>query len=156
MSFARFQIRKHKVLHQMIDGEVVIINLDTGNYYSLRGTGAALWSAVEHGAAIREIVGALARKYQAAADVLERSVADFVEQLQREGLIEACGDGSDLEELPPAAEETSPGRPVAFEPPTLEKYEDMQDLILLDPVHEVDEEKGWPYAKRPGKPDPKP
>ena len=101
MSFARFQIRKHKVLHQMIDGEVVIINLDTGNYYSLRGTGAALWSAVEHGAAIREIVGALARKYQAAADVLERSVADFVEQLQREGLIEACGHRGHLNNTSP-------------------------------------------------------
>jgi hypothetical protein len=28
----------------------------------------------------------------------------------------------------------------------LERYEDMQDLILLDPVHEVEEE-GWPRAK---------
>ena len=33
-----------------------------------------------------------------------------------------------------------------FVPPTLEKYTDMQDLVLLDPVHEVDE-RGWPHAQ---------
>ena len=30
-----------------------------------------------------------------------------------------------------------------FEAPSLEKYTDMQDLVLLDPVHEVDQ-TGWP------------
>ncbi len=30
--------------------------------------------------------------------------------------------------------------------PRLETYSDMQDLILLDPVHEVDE-RGWPHAQ---------
>ncbi len=26
----------------------------------------------------------------------------------------------------------------------MNKYTDMQDLLLLDPIHEVDETKGWP------------
>ena len=33
-----------------------------------------------------------------------------------------------------------------FEPPTLSKYKDMQDMLLLDPVHDV-EEAGWPEPK---------
>ena len=33
-----------------------------------------------------------------------------------------------------------------FEAPRLEKYTDMQDLVLLDPVHEVDEQ-GWPQQR---------
>jgi hypothetical protein len=37
--------------------------------------------------------------------------------------------------------------PSGFEPPVLEKFTDMQDLILLDPVHEVDE-RGWPHVPR--------
>jgi len=32
-----------------------------------------------------------------------------------------------------------------FEEPQLEKYEDLQDIILLDPVHRVDD-AGWPHA----------
>jgi hypothetical protein len=38
----------------------------------------------------------------------------------------------------------------AFEPPLLEKFDDLQDLILLDPVHEVLEEEGWPHARSAG------
>jgi hypothetical protein len=36
------------------------------------------------------------------------------------------------------------GEPAAFEPPLLEKFTDMEDLLLLDPVHEVDG-RGWPH-----------
>jgi hypothetical protein len=31
-----------------------------------------------------------------------------------------------------------------YSDPAFEKYDDMADLILLDPVHEIDQEKGWP------------
>jgi hypothetical protein len=36
-----------------------------------------------------------------------------------------------------------PMLPGAFQPPTLESYNDMQDLLLLDPIHDVDD-MGWP------------
>jgi hypothetical protein len=39
---------------------------------------------------------------------------------------------------------------LAFTQPVLEVYTDMQDLLLLDPIHEVDEEAGWPSPKPPG------
>jgi hypothetical protein len=31
-----------------------------------------------------------------------------------------------------------------------EIYEDMQDLILSDPIHDVDETIGWPGLESPG------
>jgi hypothetical protein len=34
---------------------------------------------------------------------------------------------------------------IPFQAPALEKHSDMQDLILLDPVHEVGP-RGWPHA----------
>ena len=34
----------------------------------------------------------------------------------------------------------------AFVPPALTIYEDMADLLLLDPIHDVDE-AGWPMPK---------
>ena len=34
-----------------------------------------------------------------------------------------------------------------FEAPALQVYTDMEDLLLLDPIHEVDE-MGWPSAKQ--------
>ena len=37
-----------------------------------------------------------------------------------------------------------------LKPPVLNKYTDMQDLLLIDPIHDV-EAHGWP-AKREGEP----
>ena len=43
-----------------------------------------------------------------------------------------------------------PGGPPAskpdFQEPALQKYTDMEDLLLLDPIHEVDD-TGWPNPK---------
>ena len=38
----------------------------------------------------------------------------------------------------------SEGERQGYSDPAFEKYDDMADLILLDPVHEIDQEKGWP------------
>ena len=34
-----------------------------------------------------------------------------------------------------------------FQAPSLQKYTDMEEMLALDPIHEVDEEMGWPSAK---------
>jgi hypothetical protein len=34
-----------------------------------------------------------------------------------------------------------------MEPPRLESYGDMQSLLLLDPVHEVEQDVGWPKIR---------
>jgi hypothetical protein len=41
-----------------------------------------------------------------------------------------------------------PSGPVA--PPVLQKFQDMKELILLDPVHEVHEDLGWPHPRTAG------
>ena len=34
-----------------------------------------------------------------------------------------------------------------FQSPEIQKFTDMEDLLLIDPIHEVDEEAGWPNIK---------
>jgi hypothetical protein len=34
--------------------------------------------------------------------------------------------------------------PAPFQPPLFEKFTDMEAMLLLDPVHDVDDE-GWPH-----------
>ena len=36
-----------------------------------------------------------------------------------------------------------------FVDPALEKYTDMQDFLLVDPIHEVSD-AGWPHTQPPG------
>jgi hypothetical protein len=142
LSAGRYRVRSPQVIHEAIDGEVVIINLENGNYYSLRGTGAHVWGAVSGLADTGEIAADLERSYEGAAGA-GASVAPFLAELEAEGLIiPLTGEPDGAATWRP---DGTPQEP--FQPPVLERFTDMQDLILLDPVHEVDEAEGWPRPK---------
>jgi Coenzyme PQQ synthesis protein D (PqqD) len=141
----RYRVASPRVMYETIEGEVIVIDLSTGSYYSLQSSGAEIWHALERGLPEDEIADAVAVRYDGAPAEITAAVADLLHELREEGLIES----SNGAEAPPV--ETSPppqdGRPrERFEPPVLEKHTDMQDLILLDPVHEVDA-RGWPHAQ---------
>jgi hypothetical protein len=139
----RYLVNSGPVISEVIDGEAVIINLTTGNYYSLNESGAVVWSSIESSATVGEIVARLSSAFEASPAEAESAVHELLADLQQEDLI-VTGDGntgsvSVLEERPRSQR-------APFQPPRLEKHTDMQDLILLDPVHEVGEQ-GWPHAK---------
>jgi hypothetical protein len=115
-----------QAMHETIDGETIVIDLSTGTYFSLRGSGPVIWNAIASGASLQAIIDSLERAY--------------LSELEAEQLI-AQGNGTGQSAEPAS---TPPETRSAFEPPRLEKYEDMQDIILLDPVHMVDDQ-GWPH-----------
>ena len=127
------------VIHQLLDGEVIVVNLDTGVYYSLAGVAADIWVAVESGASTAETVDELLAHHDAGRPEIESAVARFVAELEQEQLIVAAA-GAERDAAPSS---TNGAAKRAFEEPVLHKYTDMQELLLLDPIHEVDE-AGWP------------
>lgn len=141
----RYAVNSGQVISEIIDGEAVMINLTTGNYYSLNEVGASIWNLIEAGASTTEIVERLSLRYEGAESEIESAVSQLVDELRGEDLVVAAeGNGA----APAAPEEPGPDRK-PFETPRLEKHTDMQDLILLDPVHEVGEQ-GWPHVKADG------
>ena len=137
----RYSVNTGQVISEVIDGEAVMINLTTGNYYSLNEVGAAAWEALAAGASRDQVFDLLAARYEGSPDEIAGAVETLIEELRREELI-VPADGDGAVELP--AEAADVRRP--FEAPRLEKHTDMQDLILLDPVHEVGDQ-GWPHVK---------
>jgi coenzyme PQQ synthesis protein D (PqqD) len=138
----RLEANKPTVISETIEGETIIIHLGTGTYYSLEGSGADVWSALESSATAQEIAERLEAQYDVEGGEALSAVESVLTDLSSEELVRQA-DGESASPLEPAA-------PVAerpeFMPPKLAKYTDMQDIILLDPVHEVDE-RGWPYAR---------
>jgi hypothetical protein len=144
----RYRVNGPAVTHEVIDDEAVIINLETGNYYSLELVGAEIWTMLAAQASPRAIVDHLARSYGCDRSELEPTVVQLVAELHREQLIVAA----DSELSRPA--ESSPARPGGARPfraPVLQKFTDMQEMLLLDPIHDVDE-RGWPHRKPDGQP----
>ena len=142
---ARYQVNP-KIVSETIDGEVIILNLDRGRYYSLTLAGADAWDAIGRAASGDEVVAALLARYDGARSEVEQAVAGLLEHLRTEELIlplpNAAGGSFPTDGAAPAAA-TGQGTRPAFQAPVLQTYTDMEDLLLLDPIHEVDE-SGWP------------
>ncbi len=150
-SLSLFRINSPKVIHETIDGETVIVNLDSGNYYSLDTVGAAIWAAVAKGLPVDHIIEDISFKFSGKREEIEQGVRLFMNELLQETLIAPRDPGSAGNEEThdtPARSRPSDGL-LPFKAPILQKYSDMQELLLLDPIHEVDE-TGWPNAKSAG------
>jgi Coenzyme PQQ synthesis protein D (PqqD) len=139
------RVNSPHVIHETIDGEVIVINLASGNYYSVKGAGADVWEVIESSPGVDKstIAAAIAARSGRASDDVARDITDFLEALQREELVAPAENGATASMPPTNGAGNGSG---TFEPPLLEKYTDMQDLVLLDPVHEVDT-AGWPHPK---------
>ncbi len=143
------RINTPKIVHETIDGETVILNLDNGNYYSLLGLGAQIWGYIDSGVPVCGIVEKVKCDYAGNGTDVDGAVEKFVSELCQEGL--TIGHEAPANEgFQWPAETGSPdanGDKELFSAPILNKYSDMQDLLLLDPIHDVDEEAGWPTNK---------
>jgi len=146
---SRYKINAPHIVHEIFDDhEAAIINLTSGNYYSLDPVGAFVWSHIDSGAAVGEIVQEVLAHYEGEAAEVSRALAKFIEALQAEELITIASDHAG-EAKGPAITGGGNGNDAktAFTAPLLERYNDMQELLLLDPIHEVDE-TGWPNRKQ--------
>jgi hypothetical protein len=130
-------------MHETIEGEVIVIDLTTGSYYSLRDASAEIWREIEAGAHEDQIGAAVESRYDGPREEILAAVGRLIDELAAEGLIEPDGASGDAH-VAAAAPPTTNGR-LPFQAPVLEKHSDMQDLILLDPVHEVGP-RGWPHT----------
>lgn len=136
-------INPRKVVHETIEGEAILIQLETGAYYSLEGSGPDILHLVDSGTTRQDAVTALEGRYGANGGALATAVERLIDELAAEELIEV-GVGA-----PDAAEAGGAG-PTAdhnggFKTPVLRKFTDLQELLLLDPIHEIDD-SGWPNA----------
>ena len=141
MNNQRFRVNTPTVTHEIIDGEAVIINLDSGNYYSLVEEGSLIWSLVEKGASASELQNVILQTYRGDVQEIDRGVQELLVQLQQENLIVPVDGAEEAVDLQ-APNNDNHEKPL-FNPPSLNKYSDMQELLLLDPIHDVDD-AGWP------------
>lgn len=139
----QFHVNSPNVIHETIDGEVVLINLETGSYYSIDHIGAIVWDHLKKGLNSNQIVTAIVSQFDGEQADISAGIQRLLDDLQVEQLIvpgEATSNGG---HVPGMDEAANTGIKPSFEAPILHKYTDMEDLLLLDPIHDVDE-SGWP------------
>lgn len=128
------------VSHDRLEDEVIIINAESGTYYSGVGTAADIWSVFVQGSSIADATKLLAAAYAGDEKLIENDVKVSADFLLARGLIESI-------EVTAVANPTLPESVRnQWIQPQFQEYTDMRELIKLDPIHEVDE-VGWPVVK---------
>lgn len=130
------KINVDRMVYEQVENEVIIIDLESGNYFHVTGSGKEIWAMFVQQPTQDAILAALKRRYPTAD--LVGSVGTFLDNLKAAAIIvETDSAGEDIfAEVIPAQED--------FQPPVLVTYTNMSDLLLLDPIHDVDE-RGWPH-----------
>lgn len=133
----RYRVDPAKVVFETIDGETILISLDSGTYHSLAGAGTEIWDLLRRGWPADEVPAELRRRHPDSAPDLEEQVVGFTAELVERSLLDA-------DDAPPERSDPAPAEAAGtFAPPVLRSYDDMQYFLLLDPVHEV-ADAGWP------------
>lgn len=137
-----YRVNEPDVIHQLFDREVVVVDLRNGSYYSLSESGGMAWLAFgSGGASVDDVARLLTTLYALPHDVATRDLRAFIDELVGHDLFVACPSGGVAVDAASVATPTA-----AYSPPELRSYNDLQELFLLDPVHEVDATAGWPQA----------
>ncbi len=129
------RINAPDVVAEDFDGQVVILNLANGHYFSLEGCAGAIWASITAGHAPQAVLASI----RADRPEMEGASLAFLAELVK------------LELIFPEETVAAPADPVPAtwlgEPPRLEVYKDLADLIYADPIHDVDEQAGWPKPR---------
>ncbi|HMQ52140.1 MAG TPA: PqqD family protein [Anaerolineae bacterium] len=73
--------------HQTVGEEAVLINLNTGAYYSLNDTGTMFWELLDGERSIAECAALIAQEYEVEPAVVEADLLELATEFKAEGLI---------------------------------------------------------------------
>jgi Coenzyme PQQ synthesis protein D (PqqD) len=130
-SSSRFVINTSEVTGQVIDGEAIIMNLSTGMFYSTDKAGASIWSWIEQGLSVEEIIAEITTQYDVFEAQARLDLEELVGQLIGENLVQISTGAADASASRPALAPAATRAP--YHSPELNRYSDMTDMLALDP-----------------------
>jgi hypothetical protein len=71
-----------------LDGEMVILNLDSGIYFGLNPVGATIWNYIQSERSLDEIIGYLLAEYKVDRARCEAEVRSLLQRMISQGLID--------------------------------------------------------------------
>lgn len=122
-----------------VEGETLVIDTVSGHLRVLTGVAPIVWDRLLVPADVDRLAAEVAERYGAPAAAEVRAL---VSELEAAGLVLEAAEGAPPSEhvVPPQGLEW----PETYATPGVEQYDDIAEIMLMDPVHEVDVAQGWP------------
>ena len=70
-----------------LNGEIVMMDLEKGRYFSLNGVGSRIWEIIEEPIGINKIVDCLLEEYDVSRNECEENVLEFLGKLDDANII---------------------------------------------------------------------
>ncbi len=121
---------------ETIDGETVLIDSQKGHLYLFAGTGPCLWQTFIGGANVDSAVAESTARY---GEPAQSATRQFLQELVEAEMLLPAPSPATMSEVRPEVR-----WPETYEPPVLERYDEISEIISMDPIHEVDSDRGWP------------
>lgn len=137
-----YRINDAKMFYDYADGQAVIINFTNGVYFGFNQLGSLALDRILSGASKEAVAESFRNISGCPEDISERLTAFIIEMIDKEILLEDEASAVNTD----AFVINATVKPEDFDL-TMEEYSDVQEIIMADPVHEVDEEMGWPVMK---------
>lgn len=80
--------RSKHVIWNVVDGEAVLLNTQSGIYYGMNKTASAVWNLLEVPKTVEEIVLELLKRFSVEHETLSRDIEEVVMSLGTKHLIE--------------------------------------------------------------------
>ena len=87
-----FRTSEKVTLTEMQNGEAVLLNLETWNYYSLNETGVHVWKRASEGEPVSDIVESLSERWDVSTEESRRAVTSLLSELMSENLLAVSED----------------------------------------------------------------
>lgn len=127
------------VMHERLDGEVIALDMATGKYFSMSGSAADVWYLLPFKNELPELQLSLKVAYP--DEVAFEGLTEFVSELKEWGLVLASQLNYEKGITPEIPDDYVRG---SWMKPKIFSYDDLSDLILIDPVHDTSDE-GWQF-----------
>ena len=131
-----YKLNESKMFADVTNNVAIIINSETGIYYAINNCGSVVFQSILDGCSKQSILEVLKKFANCPSDIDQKLNIFIDELLQKEIIVEG---------------ETSDNNPTFDEDVIIKdnfemkvsEYADAQEMLLADPIHDVDEEEGW-------------
>lgn len=132
-----YKLNEEKMFYDMAEGQAIVINFTTGMYYGTSSLGSVVLDALIAGCSAESLLAAIESLPGCSGNMAAELDAFIAKLLEKEVIVAIEGEGA----AAPVIDASVLQDGFAL---TVDEFAEVQDLILADPVHEVDVEMGWP------------
>lgn len=78
------------VFAQEVDGEMVLLDMESENYFGLDEVGTSIWQAMQENETLKEVLSELLEQYEVEEEMLVNDLSVFVKKLVDSGLVKVA------------------------------------------------------------------